>query len=98
MPVHTQRHTVQKAHIFTTSVPEVPQNKEVWEWRSREQRVRTAILDGVHMAVDVDDSGAGHSAGGVQHGVQHTANKGNQPQTSPWVAAKEGYRRGPSIS
>ena len=70
------RHTVQEAHVFTPPLLEVGQHVEIRDWWRGQHRVRTPIPNKVHMAVDVDDGGANHSAGGDQHGVQQDVLRG----------------------
>lgn len=77
-PVQNQCHTVQKGHVFTSTFPEVPQNMEVWDWWSQDQRVWTPILNRVNLAVEVNDSGASHSACGVRHAAGRK--KGNKQE------------------
>lgn len=77
-PVQNQCHTVQKGHVFTSTFPEVPQNMEVWYWWSQDQRVWTPILNRVNLAMEVNDSGASHSACGVQHAAGRK--KGNKQE------------------
>lgn len=69
---------VQKTNIFTTAVLEDGLQVDAWFWH---QSVRTAIRDRDNLTAEIDDSGAGYSA----RGIQDTSDRGlGQVASSAW--------------